>query len=74
MSVEPNQSDKESIIGIPDPDPKNTPIYRIFPLWFFEELLRLKQLVLVPPHLWEDPFEILASNIMMVDQRPRPHR
>lgn len=71
MTSKPIQSDKEGIIGIPDPD---APIYRIFPLWFFEETLRLKQLVLVPPHRWEDPFEVLASDIMMQDRRSTPPR
>lgn len=32
-------------------------MYRIFPLWFFEEVLRSRQLVLVAPHRWEDPFD-----------------
>lgn len=41
------------------------PLYRIFPLWAFEDMLRVKRLVLVPPAFWEDPFEDLAANIMM---------
>jgi hypothetical protein len=59
----------ENLIAINDLD---SPIYRIFPLWFFEEALRLRQLVLVAPERWEDPWEILASSIMMVDQRTTP--
>jgi hypothetical protein len=50
----------EGLIGVPDPD---APIYRIFPLWFLEEALRLCQLVLVPPHMWEDPFEVVGNAI-----------
>ena len=37
-----------------DPD---QPIFRIFPLWYFEEALRLRQLVLVRPRKWQDPFD-----------------
>lgn len=48
-----------------DPD---APIYRIFPVWYFEEALRLRQLVLRDPGLWEDPYEILPSRVM-VDRR-----
>lgn len=47
-------------IRIEDPD---KPIYRIFPLWFLEETLRLRQFALVSPHLWEDPFEVIERNI-----------
>jgi hypothetical protein len=43
-------------LRIADPD---APIYRIFPLWFFEEALRRRQLVLSTPRRWEDPFEVL---------------
>lgn len=46
----------------------NAPIYRIFPLWFFEESLRLRQLALVAPSKWEDPFEVV-SNAIAVDIR-----
>jgi hypothetical protein len=41
------------------------PLYRIFPLWFFEDMLRVRRLVLVPPAYWEDPKEDLPSKIMM---------
>lgn len=61
----------EGLLGIEHPD---EPVYRIFPLWYFEEALRLRQLILVAPQQWEDPFEILASSIMMVDQRTTPWR
>lgn len=50
----------DNIIRIPDPD---QPIYRIFPLWFFEEALRLKYLMLFHPSVWDDPLEILGSLI-----------
>lgn len=49
-----------NIIHIQDPD---QPIYRIFPLWFFEEALRVKNIMLVHPSTWEDPFEILSMFI-----------
>lgn len=54
----------EELIRISDPD---APIYRIFPLWFLEETLRLRQLTLVRPNRWEDPFEIVGDAIA-VDQ------
>ena len=50
------------LIRISDPD---QPIYRIFPLWFFEEALRLKYIVLVNPGLWEDPMEIVGGFIVL---------
>ncbi len=50
----------DNIIRIPAPDHS---IYRIFPLWFFEEVLRTKSLVLAHPSIWEDPLEIVGSFI-----------
>ena len=44
------------------------PLYRIFPLWHFEDMMRVKRLVLVSPSLWEDPREDIPASIMM--QRP----
>jgi len=41
------------------------PLYRIFPLWSFEDMLRVRRLVLVPPSFWEDPLEDIPSSIMM---------
>lgn len=41
------------------------PLYRIFPLWAFEDMLRVRRLVLVPPSYWEDPLEDIPSSIMM---------
>ena len=45
------------------------PLYRIFPLWFFEEALRTKNLAFVPPRRWPDPYEDVCSNVIMSDQR-----
>ena len=50
------------LLGIDDPDEA---IYRMFPVWFFEQALSLRQIVLVPPWWWEDPYEILASLVMV---------
>jgi hypothetical protein len=58
-----------NVLGIGDPD---APVFRIFPLWFFEEALRLRELVLVLPEQWEDPYEVLTSRIMIVRQRTAP--
>jgi hypothetical protein len=48
------------------------PIYRIFSLWFFEEALRLRQLVLMPPRKWDDPYEDLAVHAFITDQSATP--
>lgn len=55
-------------LGI-DPD---TAVYRIFPLWFFEEVLRLRQIVMVRPITWDDPFELLLPRVFVevTDQVP----
>lgn len=45
------------------------PIYRIFPLWFFEQALRTRSIALVQPSKWPDPYEDVCSNIMMRDGR-----
>jgi hypothetical protein len=71
MADETTESSIEGLLRIEHPD---GPVYRIFPLWYFEEALRLRQLVLVIPQRWEDPFEILASRIMMIDRRTTPWR
>ena len=44
------------------------PLYRIFPLWHFEDMLRVRRLALVSPNLWEDPREDIPASIVM--QRP----
>jgi len=59
--------DASLLIGIENPD---EPVYRIFPLWYFEEALRLRQLVLVNPAVWEDPYEVLPERLMLQDLRP----
>lgn len=38
------------------------PVYRIFPLWCLEESLRLRQMSLVQPRIWEDPFESIEES------------
>ena len=50
----------ENIIRIENLD---DPIHRIFPLWFLEDTLRHRHLVLVAPRLWEDPLEIVGDVI-----------
>jgi hypothetical protein len=65
-----NDTVDQTFIRMPDPD---APIFRIFSLWFFEALLQQKQLVLVTPDQWEDPFEVLAHNIQMNDTSTRPY-
>ncbi|MBI1896887.1 MAG: hypothetical protein HYS04_10210 [Acidobacteria bacterium] len=60
---EPETSDQpvdDGLIRLADAD---APIYRIFPLWFLEEALRLRQLALVAPSKWEDPFEVVGDAI-----------
>lgn len=59
----------DRLIRIADRD---APIYRIFPLWFLEEALRLRQLVLARPSSWEDPFEVVGDAIA-VDRRRGDH-
>jgi hypothetical protein len=44
------------------------PIHRIFPVWRFEEVLRLRQLALVKPSMWIDPREDLCSQFFMEPQ------
>ena len=55
-----------AFIRVPDPD---RPIYRVFPLWFLEEALRLRHLVLVPPARWEDPYEVVGNAIAVNTRR-----
>ena len=52
-----------------DQDKLDRPIYRIFPMSRFFEILEKKQLVLVKPKLWDDPFEnlLLSSKFTMKD-------
>jgi hypothetical protein len=53
------------VTGVPD---MNRPLYRIFPVWFFEAALRTNggNLFLVRPHAWEDPFEDICDKIQFV--------
>jgi hypothetical protein len=69
VSQESGTSRSHGLLRLPDPD---VPVYRIFPLWFFEEALRSRQLVLVPPRCWEDPFEVLTDSVILVDPRTAP--
>src|SRR5580704_11348076 len=43
-----------NVLDLPDLD---VPIYRIFPLGRFEQVMTTKRLVLVKPSAWEDEFE-----------------
>jgi hypothetical protein len=52
-----------ALIRISDPD---APIYRIFPLWFLDEALRLRLLTLNSPSRWEDPYEIIGERISII--------
>jgi hypothetical protein len=56
----------DRLIRLPDPD---LPIFRVFPLWFLEEALRLRQLVLVAPSSWEDPLEVVGDAIAVNTRR-----
>lgn len=49
-------------------DDLDRPLHRIFPVWRFEEVLRLKQLALVKPSLWVDPREDLCARFLMAPQ------
>ena len=60
MATIPTKISPEQFIRIDNPD---QPIYRFYPLWSLEETLRLRQLVLVAPRLWEDPFEVILINV-----------
>jgi len=46
-------------------DDLDQPLHRIFPLWRFEEVLRLRQLTLVKPAMWVDPREDLCSKFFL---------
>ena len=48
-------------------------VRRIFPLWLLQRTLRLKQLTLVSPGIWDDPHEDLAS-MCMLTRRPDPEK
>lgn len=42
-------------------------IYRIFPLSRFEEMIQNKELVLVRPSMWDDPFENFFLSVNVLD-------
>jgi len=46
----------------------NQHIYRIYPLWLFEEAIGSRQLVLASPRKWQDPYGILAENTTLIDK------
>ncbi|WBO58076.1 hypothetical protein GT370_12475 [Acidocella sp. MX-AZ03] len=62
----PTETDEPVVMvsGIPD---MNRPLYRIFPLWFFEAALTTNagNLFLIRPDAWEDPYEDICSKIML---------
>lgn len=59
---------EENAIRVDDFD---TPIYRIFPMRWFEPTLKEKRLALVKPERWEDPFEnaLLSAVVETPDGR-----
>jgi hypothetical protein len=44
----------------------DAPVYRIVPLWFLDEALRLRVLTLNSPTRWEDPYELIGEKISIV--------
>ncbi|AZO29776.1 hypothetical protein [Mesorhizobium sp. M1B.F.Ca.ET.045.04.1.1] len=52
----------------------DAPIFRVFPLWFFEQALQMRSLTFVRPSRWDDPFEDVSSNVAMTDERTGQHR
>ncbi|MFI9665311.1 DUF2971 domain-containing protein (plasmid) [Klebsiella grimontii] len=66
MENEPEKFNK-NIININDLD---TPVYRIFSLERFLELIAEKQLVLVQPSMWDDPYEnfFLKTEVVSDDE------
>lgn len=67
MSQKQDTDRASSFIRIDDPD---MPVYRVYPLWFFQEALRLKQLALVQPSSWPDPYEQLPWRCKIVQTKP----
>jgi hypothetical protein len=62
-SVELPDNHLPGLIRIPDPD---APIHRIFSLWSIEQAIRNRQLTLVAPSQWEDPYETVAEESVVV--------
>jgi hypothetical protein len=46
------------------------PIYRVFRLWQFEELVRMRHFWLTPPRAWDDPYEDFAAWCAITEQPP----
>lgn len=63
MTFSRNDKEENNAVSLLEISELDTPIYRVFPLWFFEESLRLKRLTLVQPRSWEDPYEVLGNAI-----------
>lgn len=62
-----NKTLGEPAVKVARIDDLDQPIYRIFPLWFFEEALRLKSIALISPSKWADPYEDICSNVLLRD-------
>ncbi len=70
--IEPNNGNEQKpVVRVTRIDDLDQPIYRIFPLWFFEEALRTRTLALMSPSKWPDPYEDVCSNVFMRDGRNR---
>jgi len=41
----------------------DAPLFRFYPLWFFQEALRVRNLALISPQKWEDPYEFLPWRV-----------
>lgn len=55
----------DKTISLPDLD---VPIYRVFRLWQFEELIRMGHFWLTPPYSWDDPYEDFVHSCMVVER------
>ena len=51
-----------------------TSLFRTFRLQHFTAAMKTRTMMLVRPHLWDDPFENLVSHCGIVFQSERPHR
>lgn len=49
-------------------DDLDRPLHRIFPIWLFEETIRLKRLTLVKPTKWPDPREDPCKDFHLVSR------
>jgi hypothetical protein len=64
------QPSNKNIIRI---DNLDAPIYRIFRLGHFREAIQNRELVLVPPNRWDDPFESLLTKCA-ISYQSQPQR